>query len=168
MVFLNIAPLVQISSSALTTGLYVYSHGSKWLLSWKPGFVTRLWWGESLCCLGWVGLGWLGVWRDVRMCQCNRLNVSTLRVRDLLTVRVWCVCVYHDTWMRTDRVRLQWYGGVSLIMAALRSRCGHYIFVVVSFFFLLFFSPNLSDHRLDVYAFALTPHYWCGLSANLE
>jgi len=37
-----------------------------------------------------------------------------------------------------------------LIMAALRSRCGHYIFCpVVSFFFL--FSPNLSGRRLDVY-----------------
>jgi len=34
------------------------------------------------------------------------------------------------------------------IMAALRSICGHYIFVL---WFLLFSSPNLSRQRLDVY-----------------
>ena len=35
------------------------------------------------------------------------------------------------------------------IMAALHSRCGHYIFTL---WFLLFFSsPNLSRRRLDVY-----------------
>jgi len=35
-------------------------------------------------------------------------------------------------------------------MAALRSRCGHYIFVL--FLLLLFYSsPNLSGRRLDVY-----------------
>jgi len=42
-----------------------------------------------------------------------------------------------------------------LFMAALRSKCGHYIFAVwflLSFFFLSFFSsPNLSRRRLDVY-----------------
>ena len=39
----------------------------------------------------------------------------------------------------------------SFIMAALRSRCGHYIFALwfLSIFFL--FSPNLSGRRLDVY-----------------
>jgi len=36
-------------------------------------------------------------------------------------------------------------------MAALRSRCGHYIFVLFLFIFLLFFSPNLTGRRLDVY-----------------
>ena len=38
-------------------------------------------------------------------------------------------------------------------MVALRNRADHYIFAVVSFFFLLsfFFSPILSGHRLDVY-----------------
>jgi len=41
-------------------------------------------------------------------------------------------------------------------MAALRSRCGHYIFALYflsSFFYLLLFysSPNLSARRLDVY-----------------
>ena len=39
-------------------------------------------------------------------------------------------------------------------MAALRSRCGHYIFalwfLLLSFFY-LFPSPNLSRHRLDAY-----------------
>ena len=38
-----------------------------------------------------------------------------------------------------------------LVMAALRSRCGHYIFAVVFFFYLFYSSPNLSGHRLDVY-----------------
>jgi len=41
-----------------------------------------------------------------------------------------------------------------LIMAALRSRCGQYIFVLwfLSFFFFFFYSsPNLSGRRLDVY-----------------
>jgi len=39
-----------------------------------------------------------------------------------------------------------------VIMAALRSICGHYIFCPVSFFFFLLFpSPNVSGRRLDVY-----------------
>jgi len=42
-----------------------------------------------------------------------------------------------------------------VIMAALRSRCGHYIFALwfLSIFYLLLFysSPNLSGRRLDVY-----------------
>jgi len=49
-------------------------------------------------------------------------------------------------------------------MAALRSRCGHYIFALwflLSIFY-LFSSPNLSGRRLDVYM------VWCGPSANLE
>jgi len=39
------------------------------------------------------------------------------------------------------------------IMAALHSRCGHYIFVLWFFFLLSFFysSLNLSCHRWDVY-----------------
>jgi len=43
---------------------------------------------------------------------------------------------------------------VVLIMAALRSRCGHCIYfaaVGTFFFFLGFSSPNLSGRRLDVY-----------------
>jgi len=50
----------------------------------------------------------------------------------------------------------------NIIMAALRSRCGNFIFNL--WFLLLSFSssPNLSLRRLDVY------HTWCGLSANLE
>jgi len=40
-------------------------------------------------------------------------------------------------------------------MAALRSTCGHYIFILwfilLSFFLLLFSSPNLSGRRVDVY-----------------
>jgi len=55
---------------------------------------------------------------------------------------------------------------IVVIMAALRSRCGRYIFVLwfllVSFyFFLSFSSPNLSRRRSDVYL----PYF---LSANLD
>ena len=42
-----------------------------------------------------------------------------------------------------------------LFMAALRNRCGHYIFILwfplSSSIYLLFSSPNLSGRRLDVY-----------------
>jgi len=41
-----------------------------------------------------------------------------------------------------------------LVMAALRSRCGHYIFALwflSSIFYLFYSSPNLSGRRLDVY-----------------
>jgi len=53
---------------------------------------------------------------------------------------------------------------IKVIMVALRSRCGHYIFVL--WFLLLFSSPNLSSRRLDVYHTSI--HGYCGLSANLE
>jgi len=46
------------------------------------------------------------------------------------------------------------YRPAVLIMAALRSRCGHYIFALwfLSSIFILFdSSPNLSGRRLDVY-----------------
>jgi len=36
-------------------------------------------------------------------------------------------------------------------MAALRSRCGHYIFVLFLLLSSFFSSPNLSRRRLDVY-----------------
>ena len=41
----------------------------------------------------------------------------------------------------------------SLFMAALRNRCGHYIFALwfLSIVFLFYFSPDLSRRRLDVY-----------------
>jgi len=38
-----------------------------------------------------------------------------------------------------------------LIIAAMHSICGHYFTAVVTFFFLVFSSPNLSGRRLDVY-----------------
>ena len=52
---------------------------------------------------------------------------------------------------------IQWkrIRGIPFIMAALCNRAGHYIFALwfLSFFpsFFLFFSPNLSGRRLDVY-----------------
>ena len=58
------------------------------------------------------------------------------------------------------------YFSFFLLMAALRSRCGHYIFVLfLPFFFSFFSSANLSGPRLDVYH---TSTQRCGLSANLE
>ena len=51
----------------------------------------------------------------------------------------------------------------AIIMAAVHSRCGHYIFALWFLSSIFFFSsPNLSGRRLDVY------HTWCGVSANLE
>jgi len=48
-------------------------------------------------------------------------------------------------------------------MAALRSRCGHYIFVrFLSSFFFFFSSPNLTQTGCLPYFYT-----WCGLSANL-
>jgi len=43
------------------------------------------------------------------------------------------------------------YSGDLFIMAALRSRCGHYIFALLFLSIFLFSSPNLSGRRLDVY-----------------
>jgi len=39
----------------------------------------------------------------------------------------------------------------AVVMAALCNSAGHYIFAVISFFFVLFSLPNLSRRRLDVY-----------------
>ena len=49
-----------------------------------------------------------------------------------------------------------------LIMAALRSRCGHYIFAVSSF------SPRLISSVADWMSTILLQYTWCGSSANLE
>jgi len=47
----------------------------------------------------------------------------------------------------------RWPSAHILVMAALRSRCGHYIFALwfLSFYLSFFSSPNLSGRRLDVY-----------------
>jgi len=53
-----------------------------------------------------------------------------------------------------------------VVTAALRSRCGHYIFVLWFLFSFFFYSsPNLSGRQLDVYH---TFYTWCGSSAKLE
>jgi len=51
---------------------------------------------------------------------------------------------------------------LAVIMAALRSRCGHYIFAL--WFLSSFFIPRL------ISAVGCPPYFrtWCGLSANLE
>jgi len=65
----------------------------------------------------------------------------------LLTLQLKCV---GNTFLRHDVKLLR-----TVIMAALRSRCGHYIFVLCCFLpsssLLFFSSPNLSCLRLDVY-----------------
>ena len=54
-----------------------------------------------------------------------------------------------------------------IIMAALHSRCGHYIFALWFLSFSLSFFPRLISAAVD---WMSTPyfHTWCGLSANLE
>ena len=54
-------------------------------------------------------------------------------------------------WFRLDYfvVMLFAFVALGLIVATLHSRCGHYIFIL--WFLLLFYSPNLSGHRMDVY-----------------
>jgi len=51
-----------------------------------------------------------------------------------------------------------------IFMAALRSRCGHYIFILS---FLLFFFPRLISAVAEIGCLPYF-HTWCGLSANLE
>jgi len=52
-----------------------------------------------------------------------------------------------------------------IFMAALRSRCGHYIFILS--FLLLFFFPRLISAVAEIGCLPYF-HTWCGLSANLE
>ena len=54
------------------------------------------------------------------------------------------------TWPTDLGLHLTYGTMISFIMAALRSRCGHYIFALW-FLSIFFFSPNLSGRRLDVY-----------------
>jgi len=68
-------------------------------------------------------------------------------------------CQTPRTWM--DDYRIFAINVLIRPMAALRSRCGHYIFIMwflLSFFFLLlsFFSPILSRRTFDVYT--ILPH----------
>ena len=59
--------------------------------------------------------------------------------------------------------------GFCLVMAALRSRCRHYIFALSFLSFFFFSSHNLSCRRLDVYhTFTHGEEPKSGLSANLE
>jgi len=53
--------------------------------------------------------------------------------------------------------------GSCYIMAVVRSRCGHYIFILSFVISFLFSSPNLSRRRCMPYF-----RTWCGLSANLR
>jgi len=68
----------------------------------------------------------------------------------------WPTCICRHSVITTDSRLGVWFDKTlprpetfPLFMAALRSRCGHYIFVL--WFLLLFSSPNLSGRRLDIY-----------------
>ena len=54
---------------------------------------------------------------------------------------------------RLKVIELSLFESKVFIMAALHSRCGHYIFILwfLISIFLLFSSPNLSGQRFDVY-----------------
>jgi len=80
--------------------------------------------------------------------QCTHIWTDLMVVCWLDLAFLWLYCV-----LQSISVRLSFLG---LIMAALRSKCGHYIFVLwflVSSSICIFFisSPNLSRHRLDIY-----------------
>jgi len=61
-------------------------------------------------------------------------------IRRHASVLRWCTCFMFGLLMKA-----------CFCYAALRSRCGHYIFVLFLFSFFLFSSPNLSRQRMDVY-----------------
>ena len=69
-------------------------------------------------------------------------------------------CIYHVQFLPTK-----------IIMAALRTRCGHYIFALwfLSVFY-LFFIPRLISAAADWMSTILRDyfHTWCGASANIE
>ena len=51
------------------------------------------------------------------------------------------------------------------IMAALHSRCGHYIFILWFLLYYFFPSPNLKRSEIGCLPYF---HTWCGLSANFR
>jgi len=55
-----------------------------------------------------------------------------------------------------------------LIMAALHSRCGHYIFALWFLLSLFLFFPRLISAVAEWMSIILLAYTWCGLSANLE
>jgi len=101
--------------------------------SWNPGTDVSLWW-----------------YFQVSQCQQCRLGSRRWEI----------VCIVHVVPM----VVFEWHGGTvvemsytqslrfGLIMAALRRRCGHYIFVLFLSIYLpsFFSSPILSRRKLDV------------------
>jgi len=65
----------------------------------------------------------------------------------LFTYLLWQFAARTASFIAVSRISISLYIS-RVILSAMRSRCGHYILVL---FFLLFFSPNLSGRRLDVY-----------------
>jgi len=68
--------------------------------------------------------------------------------------------------MKTRNNRIQLLKWSEIIMAALRSGCGHYIFVLWFLLLSFFLFPRLISAVADWMSTIL--HTWCGLSANLE
>ena len=70
-------------------------------------------------------------------------------------MQIICISFQTDNYVSTSSLNFvqaqcsSWYRKYHFIRAALRSRCGHYIFVLLLLSF--FSSPNLSGRRLDVY-----------------
>jgi len=91
--------------------------------------------------------------------RCNSLVLSS---RSEMSALCWCLITPSNLHVRSTlelRNNTMFHFLTShIIIAALRSKCGHYQQMqilyycpVVSSFFLLFSSPNLSGRRLDVY-----------------
>jgi len=69
----------------------------------------------------------------------------------------------HNCWIFSRSAAIS----IPLFMAALRSRCGHYIFCPV-FSFFLFLSFSLVSSQPSQIGFLPYFHTWCGLSANFR
>jgi len=68
-----------------------------------------------------------------------------MQVAFVIRLNGMATCPYGVSWW----TKKEW--NQSVIMAALCSGCGHYIFVLFLLSFFVSSSPNLSGHRLDVY-----------------
>jgi len=115
---------------------------------------------DSVCLSGVVSEGWYGR-NERRMDQSTERTHSTSNDSTRPTVCRWATSTNSHGPMDGSRgistrmmgmTFIDWLGMTFLVMAALRSRCGHYIFALwyLSIFF-FYSSPNLSGRRLDAY-----------------
>jgi len=106
----------------------------------------------------------------VRKLSCGQTNTLTNK-QTYATENIHLSSSVGDQWMFAEIYN--WVNNDSnvhysiLLWPLYAIRAGHYIFALwflLSFFFFLFSSPNLSRRRLNVYHTYF--HTWCGLSAN--